>query len=169
MITQFKLNINNYYGELIIMTSNNSSPLKLIVWRPCRWKKQYLDTNRNALVDPTSYQEQIYSWEPFGDPFGSLTSSEQTQRLREELIEKFAPSIKPEKRGIEQFQHVIQVIDEILFNKDESSWSDSEELRPLSKNDSVNLRQHQLLALRQHIQWVCDTFVYVPDVNVSLH
>ncbi|MBU7582780.1 MAG: hypothetical protein KAF91_07690 [Nostoc sp. TH1S01] len=150
------------------MNSNISSSLKLIVWQPCRWKNKYLDTNTHGLVDPTFYQEQIYSWEPFGDPFGSVTSSEQTQRLREELIEKFTLEINPEKRGIEQFKKVIQVIDEILSN-DESSWSDLEELGGLSNSDSVNLRQHQLLALRQHIQWVCDTFVNVPDVNVSIH
>ncbi|MEH2127206.1 hypothetical protein [Nostoc sp.] len=154
------------------MKTNSSSPLKLIVWQPCRWEKKYLDISTNALVEPTFYQQPIYSWEPFGDPFGSVTSSEQTQRLREELIEKFTLGIKPEKRGIEQLQQVIQVIDEILSN-DESSWSDSEELgllsRRLSNSDTVNLRQHQLLALRQHIQWVCDTFVSVPDVNVSLH
>lgn len=130
--------------------------------------KKYLDINTNALVEPTFYQEEIYSWEPFGDPFGSVTSSEQTQRLREELIEKFTLVIKPERRGIEQFKQVIQVIDEIVSNN-ESSWSDLEELGRLSNSDSVNLRQHQLLALRQHIQWVCDTFVNVPDVNVSLH
>ncbi|MBN3889414.1 MULTISPECIES: hypothetical protein [unclassified Nostoc] len=150
------------------MSSNSSSPLKVVLWQPCRWGKKYLDTNTNALVEPTFYQEEIYSWEPFGDPFGSVTSSEQTQRLREELIEKFTLVIKPEKRGIEQFKQVIQVIDEILSN-DQSSWSDLEELGRLSNSDSVNLRQHQLLALRQHIQWVCDTFVNVPNVNVSLH
>jgi hypothetical protein len=61
------------------------------------------------------------------------------------------------------------VIDEILSNKDESSWSDSEESRQLLNSESINLRQHQLLALRQHIQWVYDTFVNVIDVNVSLH
>ena len=160
--------MNNYFGELIIVSSNSSSPLKLVVWQPCRWEKKYLDTNTNALVEPTFYQDPIYSWEPFGDPFGSVTSSEQTQRLREELIEKFTLATKPEKRGIEQFKQVIQVIDEILSNE-ESSWSDLEELGRLSNSDSVNLRQHQLLALRQHIQWVCDTFVNVPDVNMSLH
>ncbi|MEH1814814.1 MAG: hypothetical protein V7K26_24920 [Nostoc sp.] len=150
------------------MSSNSSSPLKIVLWQPCCWGKKYLDTNTNALVEPTFYQQEIYSWEPFGDPFGSVTSSEQTQRLREELIESFTLVIKPEKRGIEQFKKVIQVIDEILSNG-ESSWSDLEELGRLSNSDSVNLRQHQLLALRQHIQWVCDTFINVPDVNVSVH
>lgn len=150
------------------MSSNSSSPLKLVVWQPCRWKKKYLDTNTSALVEPTFYQEEIYSWEPFGDPFGSVISSEQTQRLREELIENFTLATKPEERGIKQFKQVIQVIDEILSN-DESSWSDLEQLGRLSNSDSVNLRQHQLLSLRQHIQWVCDTFVNVPDVNVSLY
>lgn len=150
------------------MNSNSPSPLKLIVWRPCRLEKKYLDTNKNVLVEPIDYQEEIYSWEPAGDPFGSVTSSEQTQRLREELIEKFTKEIKPENRGIQQFKQVLELIDEILSN-DESSWSDLEELGRLSNSDSVNLRQHQLLALRQHIQWVCDAFVNVPGINVSLH
>ena len=149
------------------MISNSSSPLRLSIWRPCRWNKEYLDTKDNSLADMGAYQECLYSWEPFGDPFGSVTSSEQTQRLREELMEKFALAKPVQERGIKQFKQVISVIDEILSNKDESSWSDSEESRQLFNGESINLRQHQLLALRQHIQWVCDTFVNVPDVNVS--
>ncbi|MTJ48256.1 hypothetical protein [Dolichospermum sp. UHCC 0259] len=149
------------------MISNSSSPLRLRIWRPCRWNKEYLDTKDNSLADMGAYQECLYSWEPFGDPFGSVTSSEQTQRLREELMEKFALAKPVQERGIEQFKQVIIVIDEILSNKYESSWSDSEESRQLFNGESINLRQHQLLALRQHIQWVCDTFVNVPDVNVS--
>ncbi|MBD2279940.1 hypothetical protein [Aphanizomenon flos-aquae] len=151
------------------MISNSSSPLRLRIWRPCRWNKEYLDTKDNSLADMGAYQECLYSWEPFGDPFGSVTSSEQTQRLREELMEKFALAKPVQERGIKQFKQVISVIDEILSNKDESSWSDSEESRQLSNGESINLRQHQLLALRQHIQWVCDTFANVPDVNVSLY
>jgi hypothetical protein len=151
------------------MISNISSPLRLRIWRPCRWNKEYLDTKDNSLADMGTYQECLYSWEPFGDPFGSVTSSEQTQRLREELMEKFALAKPLQERGIEQLKQVISVIDEILSNKYESSWSDSEESRQLSNGESINLRQHQLLALGQHIQWVCDTFVNVPDANVSFH
>lgn len=151
------------------MLSNNSSPLKLRVWRSCRWEKEFLDTNKNGLADVTAFQECLYSWEPVGDPFGSITSSEQTQRLREELIENFSLEIQPQEREIENFKQVIQVIDNILSNEHDSSWSDLEEMGRLSNVDSVNFRQHQLLALRQHIQWVCDTFVNVPDINVSLH
>jgi hypothetical protein len=149
------------------MISNSSSPLRLRIWRHCRWNKEYLDTKDNSLADMGAYQECLYSWEPFGDPFGSVTSSEQTQRLREELMEKFALAKPLQERGIEQFKQVINVIDEILSNKYESSWSDSEDSRQLFNGESINLRQHQLLALRQHIQWVCDTFINVPDVNVS--
>ncbi len=149
------------------MNSNSSSPLRLRVWRPYRLEKEYLDTNNNALVDVTSFQECLYSWEPFGDPFGSVTSINQTQRLREELMDKFASEIPVDKRGIENLKDAIKVMDDILSSKD-SSWGDSEDVGCLSNGENVNLRQQQLLALRQHIQWVCDTFVNVPDVNVSL-
>lgn len=142
--------------------------MRLRVWRPYRLEKEYLDTNKNALVDVTSFQECLYSWEPFGDPFGSVTSSEQTQRLREELMEKFAPERPVDERGIENLKNAIKVMDYILSSKDNSSWGDSEDVGYLSNGENVNLRQHQLLALRQHIQWVCDTFVNVPGVNVSL-
>lgn len=151
------------------MISNISSSLRLNIWRSCRWRKQYLDTRNNGIADVTSYQECLYSWEPFGDPFSSLTNSEQTQRLREELIEKFSLENPFSERGIENLQQAIQVINEILSKDGESSWGDSEETRSLSNGDNINLRQHQLLALSQHLQWVCDTFVNVPSVNVSFH
>ncbi len=148
---------------------NNSSQLRLRVWRPSRWKREYLDTNKNGLADVTSFQECVYSWEPFGDPFGSVTSSEQTQRLQEVLMENFALERPCHERGIENLREAIQVMDEILSGKYDSLWGDSEEFGRLSNGENVNLRQHQLLALRQHIQWVCDTFASVPGVNVSLH
>ncbi len=137
------------------------------IWRSCRWEKEYFDTSTNNLADVNSFQECFYSWEPFGDPFGSIINIEKTQRLREVLMEKFSLEQPPDQRRIENLQDVLQVMDEILAIEDDSSWSDSEDIRPLSKSENVNLRQHQLLALRQHIQWVYDTFIHVPDINVS--
>ncbi|MUG97090.1 hypothetical protein F7734_34040 [Scytonema sp. UIC 10036] len=150
------------------MSSNSSSQLQLRVWQSCRWRREYLDTNKNGLADITSFQECIYLWEPFSDPFGSVIGTELTQQLREVLIENFALARPPHERGIENLKKAIEVMDTILSSKNDSSWGDSEEFGYLSNGGNVNLRQHHLLALRQHIQWIYDTFVGVPGVNVSL-
>jgi hypothetical protein len=147
------------------MTNDNPSPLRLRVWRLCRWEREYFDTIKRHPAEVASFQECIYSWEPFGDPFGSVTSCEQIQRLRD-VLENFAPT--PSERDIENLKNAIKVMDEILSNTDESYWGDSEAYGQNAYGEPVNLRQHHLLALRQHIQWVYDTFSCVPETNVTL-
>jgi hypothetical protein len=149
------------------MSNENISPLRLCVWLPCRWEREYFDITKRHPAEVTSFQECIYSWEPNGDPFSSVTSSEQLQRLRE-VLENFAPENTPSERGIENLKNALKVMDEILSNTDNSSWGYSEEYGQNANGEQVNLRQHHLLALRQHIQWVSDTFSSVPETNVTI-
>jgi hypothetical protein len=136
------------------------------VWRPCRWEREYLDVNKHRPADITSFQECIYSWEPFSNIFDSITNSESAETLKISLLEDFAPAHPPGERVVEKLSKVINNIDDILQNG--SDWTESQkEFRPLSDGKSLNLREHQLLALRQHIQWVYDTFKSIPYVNVT--
>ena len=151
------------------MSISTTKAMCLRIWRSCRWQKIYFDTSKNGLADVASFHECIYSWEPCGDPFGSITNIEQTERLREALIEKLSPQNPPKDRKIENLKDAIEIMNEILSTKDGSSWGDSEEVRQLSSGEKIYIRQHQLLALCQHIQWVYDTFINIQDAYVSLN
>ena len=82
------------------------SVLQLRVWRPCRWEREYLDVNKQRPAEVTSFQECIYSWEPFSNLLDSITHIEQTETLREKL-ETFTPTYSPEKREIENLKGVL--------------------------------------------------------------
>ncbi len=63
---------------------------------------------------------------------------------------------------------VIKALDNIIKDKNGSDWVYSQkEWRQLPDGESLNLREHPLLALRQHLQWVYDTFKSIPHVNVT--
>jgi hypothetical protein len=141
--------------------------LQLRVWRPCRWEREYLDVNKQRPAEVASFQECIYSWEPFSNLLDSITHTEQTETLGE-VLENFAPTHSPEKRKVEKLKMVIEALDNIIKDKDGSNWIDSQrELKQSPEGESLNLREHPLLALRQHIQWVYDTFKSIPHVNVT--
>lgn len=83
------------------------------VWRPCRWEREYLDVDKHRPADITSFQECIYSWEPFSNIFDSITNSEPAEALKRSLLEDFAPTYSPDKRGIDNLSKVINNIDNI--------------------------------------------------------
>lgn len=128
-----------------------------------------MDMNQGRSVDRTSFQESIYSWEPAESPLDSITSTEFTQPLQD-VMEQFSPEpeLSPSKRSVAELRKVIQTIDGILANAEGAAWGESESSRRLPNGESVNLWQHRLLALRQHLQWVCDTFSSVPGANITL-
>lgn len=149
------------------MVTNRPSPLfKLTVWRPCRWEREYLDL-RGGLADRTSYQESIYSWETSEDPYGAIADVGQSRHVQESL-RQFEPGQPPSERSIEKLREAITAIDGALTATDDSAWSDSQGRERLLDGDTLLLRQHKLLALYHHLQWVCDTFASVPDANITI-
>ncbi len=56
-----------------------TSVLRLRVWRPCRWEREYLDVNKQRPAEVTSFQECIYSWEPFSNLSDSIIHIEPTE------------------------------------------------------------------------------------------
>ena len=144
------------------------SILQLRVWRPCRWEREYLDVNKQRPAEVTSFQECIYSWEPFSTLSDSIIyTTERTETLRK-VLEDFAPTHSPEQREIGKLKMVITALDNIIKDKDSSNWITSQkELKQSPEEESLNLREHPLLALRQHLQWVYDTFKSIPHVNIT--
>jgi hypothetical protein len=149
-----------------MQTLTDNPTLRVNVWRPCRWDRDYMD--QQGPIDTRVIQECLYAWEPYEDVFGSISSPDRTTQLREALLERFAPLNSPEARDFTHLAAAIELIDQILAGEDESMWADSEARQAVSMNESINLRQHRLLAFRHHLQWIFDTFQHVLGVNLTV-
>ena len=145
-----------------------STVFRLQVWKPCRWDRQYLSSDTGAPATDEAFQECIYVWEPLGDPFACITAPEETRQLRDALIEAFAPGRPVGERAVEGLQKPLDIIDRILNTPGIVSWADSPYALRTSGEEVLHLRQHMLLALRQHLQWVLDIFKHAPRVSVTV-
>jgi len=153
------------------VNDDGSSLLRLKVWRPSRRDKEYMATDNEGPVELASLDECLYTWESSEDLFGSVIDQDQTERIREVLMTTFRPDKPIEERGVNRLDAVVRVMDEILVDNGydrRGSWLTSGHVGRSPAGEEVNLRQQGLLALRQHIQWVHDTFVHVPDAHVTL-
>lgn len=125
-----------------------------------------MDVDKKAPASIDSFQECIYSWELLEDPFAAATP-EQTEEIRK-IFSNFAPDKSPHERELQVLKGCIQTFDEVLKTSDNFSWSESQSFIRLQDGDVINFRQHRLLALRQHLQWIYDSFGDVPGANLTL-
>ena len=148
------------------MVTEKTKSLRLKIWRPCRWERDVLDLSKSGPADGDHFLECIYSWEPSEDPWGGIPDVQDTQALQENLCDRFAPENNPKQRSISDLVESLKKIDQILCDNNKAVWSDSEETLPDERG--VNLRIHRLLAFRNHLKWICDTFADIPGISVTL-
>ena len=148
-----------------------SPNLRLSVWRPVRWSRQYLDVKKGkpANISSSSFHEQIYSWEMQESPLDGIEDAEKAESMRTALFDGFGPERSPSQRGIEALENVLSLLDEMLAGGS-SSWTDSAQEQEFSdkQQSPVCIRQQRLLALRCRLQWICDTFRDVPGAAITL-
>ena len=146
-----------------------SPNLRLSVWRPVRWNRQYMDVKKGKPANISSFHEQIYSWEMQESPLDAIEDAEKAESMRTALFDGFGPERSPSQRGIEALENVLSLLDEMLAGGS-SSWTDSaqEQEFPDRQQSPVCIRQQRLLALRCRLQWICDTFRDVPGAAITL-
>lgn len=147
---------------------SDSVSLQLCVWRPSRFQHSHMNVENGFYMDGSLFHEQIYKWETKEDILGAVTNSDLTENLRIVLIDHFNPANSFELRRIKYLENSLRVMDELLSDKSFSDWGDVIDTRRIVTNEPLHLRQHKLLALRQHIQWIYDTFSLVPDANITI-
>jgi hypothetical protein len=148
------------------MPVTESPSIRISVWRPVRWQREYFDVTHGKAADLYSFQESIYSWELLESPFDGIVDVANTQTIRSALMEKFAPEVAPTERRVGVLAEALAIIDEVLASGT-SSWTDSQsDVEPDKEKPRINIKQHRLLALRHRLQWIYDTFNHVPNANV---
>lgn len=150
------------------MSVSESPSIRVSIWRPVRWHKEYFDVTQGKAADLDSFQESIHSWEILESPFDGIEDGNKTEMIRSAMVDRFAPEVPHTERKVEALAEILAMIDEVLANGT-SSWSDSQsEIDPPEKDRlKISIRQHRLLALRIRLQWLYDTFHHVPNANVT--
>ena len=83
--------------------------------------------------------EQMYSWEPDEDVWGSLKDREQTRRARAALIEAFDPSKPVSERSISHLEQALRILADVLGTQGATAWSDCNEAVGIRPDDQINL------------------------------
>jgi hypothetical protein len=127
-----------------------------------------MNTSTGAVVAPDELHELLYAWETSEDVLGSIATSSDAAEVRQALFDPAAAAPTPAGRTIRDLRVAIGVIERILDTPEATAWGDSMEARSLPNGQSLSLRQHRLLALRSHLDWICSTFENMPNVFVTV-
>jgi hypothetical protein len=148
--------------------SETQISFRLQVWQNSRLKGVYIDSNSGKPVDMSVVYSPVYSWESPYDILASVADRERIDQLREALFDTFSIERTHQERNIKQVTNTLKLLDEVLSIPEQSSWMDAEETTLLANEERVNLRYHPLLAFREHLQWIYDTFSNMPDTSITI-
>ncbi|WP_144080279.1 hypothetical protein [Gloeobacter kilaueensis] len=146
--------------------SNIRGFAKISIWHPSSLQQNFIDTGSNTLVDTSSFYECIYSLELPQSTLNSITCNKRSDALRDALNIQLSDDLTSNKT-VQDFDRLIKLVDDIL-GENVSSWISTEQEEKLKNGDAITLRQHQLLSLRHHLQWIYDTFCHLPGIAISI-
>jgi hypothetical protein len=149
------------------MSVSESPSIRVSIWRPVRWHREYFDVTHRKAADLDSFQESIYSWELLESPFDGIEDGDKTESIRSALVGKFGADVPHTERQVEALAETLSLIDKVI-DSGTSFWTDSQsEIEPPEKDKpKIGIRQHRLLALHVRLQWLYDTFHHVPNASV---
>jgi len=149
------------------MATLQALAFRLSVWRPVRWSDEFLDTREGRPADTAAFHESIYSWDLMDNPVDAIQDLDQSGMIEKEIFQQFAPEQPPQNRQIQKLHEKLEILDNILTDHG-AAWMDSAHSATSESGAEINLRMNRLLAFRQALQWVCDTFRDVPQASVTL-
>ena len=145
-----------------------SSAFRLSVWKPANPIRRLMACSAEQSHLDCELHEQVYSWEPDEDIWGSLIDGEQTRRARSALIEQFDPSRSAKDRSISHLHEALTVLTDILRIPGATAWSECNESVQAPGDDQVNLRANTVLLLFRHLEWIWNIFRHVPGASVTV-
>lgn len=143
-----------------------SSAFHLSVWKAANLTRRMMVSSADVSDLDCDLLEQVYSWEPEEDIWGSLIDAEQTRKARAALVEAFDPSRAMADRGVAQLGKAVEVLAEIVKTPGATDWSECNEAAKMSNGEQVNLRANTVLLLFRHLEWIWNIFRHVPGASV---
>ena len=149
--------------------------LRLSIWRPASLDGAYmygLDDESNqgdfSPLDQSKLLEQIYVWDAGPNDVLGTAMPEIGERIRSDLLARFAAERPPRKRSVPLFQ---QTLEELLGEPElqgTTHWSDCRETVTTVNGDTLNLRANMVPAVLRHFLWVARSFGQVPKASVLI-
>ena len=149
--------------------------LRLSIWRPASLDGTYLhglDDGSNqsnfSPLDQSKLLEQIYAWDAGPNDILGTAMREIGERIRSDLLARFASEWSPSKRTVPLFQ---QTLEKLLGEPDlqcTTHWSDCRETVTTVNGDTLNLRANMVPAVLRHFLWVARSFGQVPKASVLI-
>lgn len=144
------------------------SAFRLSVWKPANLARRFMVCSSAQTNLECELHEQMYSWEPDEDVWGSLKDGEQTRRARTALIEAFDPSKPVSERSISHLEQALLILADVLGTPGATAWSDCNEAVEMRPGDQINLRANTVLLLFRQLEWVLGVFRHVPGASVTV-
>ena len=144
------------------MQYDDEKPFRVTFWRPIKWERNLLDLEKKDMVELSCFCEEVYVWTPAENVLDSITDYDAREKLNEMLVVGFSPDKPVDRRKVDDLQNVLIFIKKLIADK-KSEWS------PCSQkyNDEL-IRANLLISFLNHVEWICDIFVNVPDISVTI-
>lgn len=137
--------------------------LRLSVWRPASFSRNYMETKSGAPLHSGNHQEEIYRWD--------TGPHEPAIDFRNSLGPFFDERTPPRDRSVAAFRDAVSLLfgQEVPSDaKDAASlWSDSQDTVATSEGE-MNLRVNATLGTLRQFLWVAQVFSSVPEASVLL-
>lgn len=143
--------------------------LRLTVWRDFMPAKSLI-LRRAGQVDhqisggDCELQQEVFCWQTKEDPFAGVVD-ENTRRQLRELLNRFEPSQAPQERGIDALRAFIEEANRVIEGG-QSEWTISQDAP--SDDEDAPYQINPLIALKLHLEWLCDTFAGQPGISLTI-
>ena len=110
----------------------------------------------------TGLHREVYSWGTNEDVLGGVPDEAQRDALNAALFGALRPDLPPESRGIEVLASFVALARRSLDAR-ETEWS----LSASAADDDGRRRINPLLAVANHLDWLCAVHVGRPGISVT--
>lgn len=142
--------------------------LELIICRPVsfpnsRWITMTDETGQTVSeeLNPSELQEGLYFWSTGGiDPLMNA-DAKQSAIWHKRIVEPFSLAQPAERRTIAEFEKAVRQLPHEIFEEPDRDWSSV-----VAGMETVEA--NLMLALTNHLWWICSMFLEVPNLTVVI-
>lgn len=160
------------------MTPPSEAALRLSVWQPASFSRDYIATETGTRVLSSDYQEKIYTWDTGSHDVLGVTPTEVSERIRNAFTPYFDAASAPSKRSVVEFRRTVSDLLGYLSRRTapdgsdvdsapNPDWSESQD-SVITVDGERRLRVNTALGVLRHCLWVAEVFSSVPDASVLL-
>lgn len=148
------------------------------VWRQLRFGRELYYVNsgggpaeNHVVVDASPIDrlyEQIFSWSPVEDVWGGIHESEVREDLRLRFLSAFRYDVDPTERGIPAMVDFVGHLRTVAMRSDCTAIIDGRTIMGDGPTAGTNIRFVPTLAFLNHLQWIVESFMEVPNVSIMV-